>query len=329
MMNGTQPSVEDYLLGSEAAEQLRQARIQAAEERQAALLRRGGEKIGAAFAGTKADTASADEQLKLAGTRVGEVQDQLLKKAGLIGKQQDRQLAQKRFDEQTKQASLANAYTVARLGYQQQGLDANMAHQKAMQDLKKQELALKGTEKKTGKQLPASVGSNVAEFDAAEKSIKMIDEKFGEKASGKLAPIAEWLPGTDASSYDDDRKAAAQDIGRIMEGGKLTEEDFQRYYDMLPDPTDSDERAANKINTLSKMMVDKKQSIVQGLSDAGYNTSKFKMTDPYQSKVFQPSGTAIADEGKKKVLRKQYSASRNQTKIIYNDGTEEVVDGKQ
>lgn len=33
--------------------------------------------------------------------------------------------------------------------------------------------------------------------------------------------------------------------------------------------------------------------------------------------------------GGKTPVKKQYSASRNQTKIVYNDGTEDVVDGKQ
>lgn len=34
-------------------------------------------------------------------------------------------------------------------------------------------------------------------------------------------------------------------------------------------------------------------------------------------------------KGRKSILKKQYSPSRNKTKIIYSDGTEEVVDGRQ
>jgi hypothetical protein len=31
----------------------------------------------------------------------------------------------------------------------------------------------------------------------------------------------------------------------------------------------------------------------------------------------------------KKVARKQYSASANKTKLVYEDGSEEILDGKQ
>lgn len=35
------------------------------------------------------------------------------------------------------------------------------------------------------------------------------------------------------------------------------------------------------------------------------------------------------DNNSRQVVKKQYSASRNQTKLVYSDGTEELVDGKQ
>jgi len=44
----------------------------------------------------------------------------------------------------------------------------------------------------------------------------------------------------------------------------------------------------------------------------------------------KPQGlTTAPKDGAKTVAKKQYSPSRNQTKIIFSDGTEEIVDGKQ
>jgi hypothetical protein len=37
----------------------------------------------------------------------------------------------------------------------------------------------------------------------------------------------------------------------------------------------------------------------------------------------------LTTESKKSVVKKQYSLSRNQTRILFSDGTEEIVDGKQ
>jgi len=45
--------------------------------------------------------------------------------------------------------------------------------------------------------------------------------------------------------------------------------------------------------------------------------------------IEQPASPAKDNNSDKQVVKKQYSASRNQTKLVYSDGSEEVVDGKQ
>jgi len=144
-----------------------------------------------------------------------------------------------------------------------------------------------------GKQIPAGVVSQVAQFDAAEKTLADIDLKFNRKGAGLLSGVTQFVPGTDAAEYDDDRRAAAQTIGTILEGGKLTDPDFEKYMQLLPSPSDSDERAANKINTLSKMIKDKKDSVIAGMRSSGYDAEGFKQADDYKSVI---SGGAYAGQ---------------------------------
>lgn len=49
----------------------------------------------------------------------------------------------------------------------------------------------------------------------------------------------------------------------------------------------------------------------------------------YKVRGVVPEGKSRMDNNSKQVVKKQYSLSRNQTKLIFDDGSEEVVDGKQ
>jgi hypothetical protein len=101
---------------------------------------------------------------------------------------------------------------------------------------------------------------------------------------------------------------------------------------MMPTAADSPERAANKFKLIKQQILEKQRGSIAGAGAAGYDTSGFApvpetATAPDFSK--QPAGEALAGAGKKTVTKKLYSPSRDQTKIIYSDGTEEVVSGKR
>jgi hypothetical protein len=65
--------------------------------------------------------------------------------------------------------------------------------------------------------------------------------------------------------------------------------------------------------------------------DSQVKSIQNKLDSTAKSLGYQKAGKQVAGEnvGQKTAVKKQYSASRNQTKVVYSDGTEEILDGKQ
>ena len=59
------------------------------------------------------------------------------------------------------------------------------------------------------------------------------------------------------------------------------------------------------------------------------NKAKQARIDAFKKQGKDPSAFEANGKQQKSVTKKQYSPSRNQTKLIYSDGTEEIVDGQQ
>lgn len=141
--------------------------------------------------------------------------------------------------------------------------------------LKRDELNRKG--QAPGKQaptVPSEVAGNVGKFDSATQLVDDLDTAW-EANTGTFSGVTQFLPNTDAGKYNDQAKIAAQTIGSILEGGKLTDNDYDKYLKMLPTPGDSKATKANKIAILKRQIELKKQGSIAGLTSAGYNTSGF------------------------------------------------------
>lgn len=110
----------------------------------------------------------------------------------------------------------------------------------------------------------------------------------------------------------------AQIIGTYLEGGKLTDADVPKYRAMLPNITDELEVAEYKLNKIDKMLRRRHESVINALQSQGYSTSGIEAPKPVKP-----------DKSNKKIKSKQYSPSRNQTRIIYEDGSTETVNGRQ
>jgi hypothetical protein len=90
----------------------------------------------------------------------------------------------------------------------------------------------------------------------------------GNKASG-------FFPNTDVSNYKTNLKQKAQLIGKALEGGKLTDVDFEKYIDFLPQPGDTDKRARSRVQNLKDALEKKYSQRVQTFGEAGYDVKGF------------------------------------------------------
>jgi len=95
-----------------------------------------------------------------------------------------------------------------------------------------------------------------------------VEDYIGGKAMG-------LLPNTDASQYKANLRQKAQLIGKALEGGKLTDVDYEKYIKFLPQIGDTEETAKGRVEELRKTMVSSYQNRVKTFGEAGYKVSGF------------------------------------------------------
>ena len=135
-----------------------------------------------------------------------------------------------------------------------------------------------------GKQLPANLVEKIGGLDGAVNMLEALGEDW-EKSTGPLSFVAQFIPMTPSSRYEDQKVVAAQVIGRELEGGVLKEPDFQRYLKMMPEASDSAARKENKIRAIRALIKESKRSKTDAWQASGYDASGIA---PVASSTFVP-----------------------------------------
>lgn len=149
--------------------------------------------------------------------------------------------------------------------------------------LAKQDIALRerqvalaerqATGRGAGEQLTAAKAAELGQFESAEGLLDEMKSKFDQLGPG--AVLTQYIPTTDAARFESSRVATAQTIGKILEGGKLTDVDFEKYLDLMPSQSDSKGTAQHKIGTIKKMIELEKTGQLESLRKAGFNVNEF------------------------------------------------------
>ncbi len=191
-------------------------------------------------------------------------------------------------------------------------------------------LSGKPEKEKPPAKISGTAATQIGSYDSAINMIDSLKKQYDKQASGTGSNIKSLWPGSEADKYTKSRNAAAQTIGTILEGGKLSDKDYSKYENMLPNPSDRNEVAAQKIATLKNLIASKKQGALSGLKDAQYDVSGFGPVNAGTGMAqTSPDGTATAATGARTVMKKEYSPSRKSTRVTYSDGTQEVVPDAQ
>lgn len=124
-------------------------------------------------------------------------------------------------------------------------------------------------------QLPAGEATKLGEATGAVQNLDRLAKQFEEKGAGGAAGfIKSLIPFTDARKYSDDVRAAAQVIGGYLEGGKLTDTDYEKYMNLLPKAGETEESVRNKINNVRALIGQRQGSQKAALAGAGYDVAK-------------------------------------------------------
>ena len=166
---------------------------------------------------------------------------------------------------------------------------AGLEDRQAQRAMERAEFEVKGRGTPAGARVDGSVATGLADAQTAMDAVTAIEDSF-DKKTGMFSAVTQHLPKTSAGEYVDETKVVAQAIGRYLEGGKMTDSDYPRYLKMLPTPSDSAERAANKLKTLKALIKDKQRNELEAQRAAGKDVSGFGPTAP---RMGQRSGSGI------------------------------------
>jgi len=251
-------------------------------------------------------------------------------------------IAKETLNEQNQRKQLLDAYLKSKyaenLG---KSLENKISTQGVAQQNKEKEIAIKeklaaaqeaalaakvAKEEKTtasGKQLPAAQAISFGEANASFDALQAANNEYlknqdltgpiqGKISQGKaLLEVGE--AGKRAKSFDAQLKLNAQTIGKYLEGGKLTDADIDRYKSMLPSLYDSPEVANKKTILLQNLIAKKQKAEKEVLAQTGFNVEGIKTKNPLIEKS---------------IVKKLINNKTGQTKVIYSDGSEEVLNGK-
>lgn len=181
------------------------------------------------------------------------------------------------------------AVQASKAGYMQQA--SQIAYGRAVENeklgLERQKIAVeygaKVAKGANAQKIPASEAALIGDFEAALATLRKRREDF--KKLGAGAGLTQYFPGSDAKKYENNRKPTAQVVGNPSEGGKLTDPDFERYFDMIPTPGTTEGTGLAKFDAVEELLKAKRRGKIEGLRKAGFDTSGFETpADSYNEK---------------------------------------------
>lgn len=234
--------------------------------------------------------------------------------AGMQGVQGFQASEDKLKQEKTAQAEkkLAHVEKQQHLASEKQKADVAEKHAKAQESHQQKQIQLeyaKLGQTKSGKPMAAEQTDRLSGHEASlatlsdlRKTIQANPQYYG-PVGGRLRalnPYSDFAKGIESLN-----KTAAQNIGKSLEGGKLTDQDILRYQKMLPSNADSPEVAQTKIDLLERMVNQKRNADLSTFAKAGLNVAEFAQSQIPESKILSPEqkgaarperGTAMAGE---------------------------------
>lgn len=175
------------------------------------------------------------------------------------------------------------------------------------------------------KVVASEVAKNIGQYESADTLLKDLEKNWEARASGLGSSLKQFIPGTEANLYSSSADLSAQNIGQILEGGKLTDSDYDRYKKMMPGASDTAAQAKDKFANIRRQIAEKKRGAISGSKQAGYNTSGFTAPEDL------PTGLEVANQqkpdGGTAIAGPKVAPKVGDTKVIQGVTYERTPDG--
>lgn len=155
-----------------------------------------------------------------------------------------------------------------------------------------------------------------------QNSLNMLDRIGGFKKGVNTGPYASkmqqakpYLPGMekDPGFVDLEQTTGLNlfDYIKQQSGTAFSDKEYSNLQKNMPNVEDDDATFNRKLANIKQILQQKQQNTTKTIEKQGKNVDAFK------------------NKEEKQIEKKQYSKSQDKTKIIYKDGSEEILDGKQ
>ena len=219
----------------------------------------------------------------------------------------------------------------------------DLERQKLAQDAELKRLALSAREVEQTKPKELTKAQEVADREFAktyakevsggaalrEASLGRMDELLTEAKSNPdmFGGVSSYLPDSAQSVINPDLLSMKQRFEELIQGNlrdtlgaQFTEKEGREFLRRTFDTRLSPDKVIKSIQDFKSKIQNRSNDIDNAMKEFESKGSISELPFTQQKRSEQP---------RKSIVKKQYSASRNQTKVIYSDGTEEVLDGKQ
>lgn len=160
-----------------------------------------------------------------------------------------------------------------------------------------------------GRPVTSGDAGRIADFDTSLDDVATLRGTLQDTkgATGTLAKIGASLPNvvTDLTGWGTEPKQrqavidrVKQVIGKALEGGVLRAEDERKYEKILPTIGDTADVAATKMNGLESALRERRQTLIDALSDAGYEVGDFNTRTGRGNSGASDSSRIAAPSGK-------------------------------
>lgn len=125
--------------------------------------------------------------------------------------------------------------------------------------------------------------NRIADFDTSLSDVRVLRNEIG--TTGTASKIEAMAPNwvSDLTGFGAEAKGrqavidrVKQVIGKALEGGVLRKEDEYKYTKILPTIGDPPSVAKTKLDGLEKALIERRQTLMDSLNDAGYDVSRYE-----------------------------------------------------
>lgn len=193
----------------------------------------------------------------------------------------------------------------ALLKYKQQQLEADQNQQNIDNAFRNREISIKEKEalnnKNTGRVMPATSATNLS---GTQQGINQMATLMGQipkyarlGLAGPVGSLRRFNPyDADAQAFQQYVNTYKQVIGKGLEGGVLRKEDEAKYEKIIPRMGDTEEVLMRKAEQLQQMLIDKYNTDLEALYNAGYDTGNFNYFSNKQNQTGKTTKSGIKYE---------------------------------